>query len=445
MTQKIEESPTRRIWSIAGPSILASLSGATVGIVDIWAIGHLPDQAPLAGLAVGSFLIITLYMLFSFLYMSTVGLVAQSLGAKRSREMVEVVLRSTVLAVAFGIVIVLLSPLIVWASVSIWAPSQAAAEQARDYLTIRLLAMPAIFATMVVLGLLIGIQKARLALYLELLLNGLNVILTLGFVIGLGWQAAGAALGSLVAEWTAALLGCVFVVRLLRSKRILAVLRDSSFWVFQSFRVQLTINGFFLARTLCIQLVFAVLSVSGARLGDSVLAANHVLLQMAFVTSLGLVGMSSATQALVGEAKGAADLRKFHYWARMTGIWSGVVGLAFTSTYWIAGHWIIAAFTDVEVVRAAAQQQLLLIALWPVLAFASYQMDGIFIGATGAKQMLISASVSAVVFYISQAVLAPLYGNTGLWIAFIIFFLSRAVMLFAFYPALSRRVDGSLA
>lgn len=441
MTEVTTKSPSRRIWSIAGPSILANLSGAMVGIVDVWAIGHLSGEAPLAGLAVGSFLIITIYMTFSFLYMGTVGLVAQCFGAKRPREAVEIVLRSAIMALGFGLLIVFLSPAIVGGSIAVWAPSPSAAEEARAYLTIRLFSVPAIFATMVILGFLIGTQKARLALYLELFLNIINVVLTFGLVVGLGWGAAGAALGSLVAEWAAAILGGFLILSLLGRGEVVAVLRDRSFWALRSFRKHASINGFFLARTLFIQLVFATLSVSGARLGDTVLAANHVLLQMVFITSLGLVGMSSATQALVGEAKGAGDRASFHYWSLWTAFWSFLVGLAFALCYWLAGREIIAAFTNIEAVREIAQQQISLIAFWPLFAVWSYQLDGIFIGASGAKQMMWCAGAATLVFIGAQEVLAPIYGNRGLWIAFIIFFSVRALALIAYYPGLARRIS----
>ena len=430
----------RRVWSIAGPSVLANFSGALVGIVDVWAIGHLADEAPLAGLAVGAFVIATLYMIFSFLYMSTIGLVAQSFGARRRRETIAITVRAFVVSIGLGMVILAFSGPLTSAAVAIWDPSLKAAAAARTYLEIRLFSVPAMFVNMAILGFLIGTQRARVALCLELFLNGLNVALTLWFVLGLHWSVKGAALGSLIAEWAAAAAGLAWVLYLLRPARAAALMRRKSFWRFDAFREQASINGFLLTRTVFIQLVFAVLSVSGARLGDAVLAANHVLLQMVFIASLGLMGMSSATQALVGEAKGLGDRPMFHFWSRRTALWSFVVGLAYALVYAVGGQTFIALFTDVESVRATANEQFVLIAAWPALAVWSYQLEGIFIGATAAKQMMWCAGAATAVFIVIHWLLLPILGNQGLWIAFILFFGVRALSLAACYPVLARTV-----
>ena len=170
---------------------MANLSGAMVGIVDVWVIGHLPGEALLAGLAVGAFLITTIYMTFSFLYMGTIGLVAQSFGANRRRNMIEVTLRAFAMAFGLGLLIVVLSSVITWAAIAVWDPTPRAAEAARTYLKIRLFSAPAIFINMAILGFLIGTQRARDALYLELFMNVLNVSLTLLLVLGLGWGVRG--------------------------------------------------------------------------------------------------------------------------------------------------------------------------------------------------------------------------------------------------------------
>jgi multidrug resistance protein, MATE family len=430
----------RRIWRIAGPSILSNLSGALVGIVDVWAIGHLSDEAALAGLAVGAFVMTTIYMTFSFLYMSTIGLVAQSFGANRSRKIIEIVLRACVIGVCLGLIVIACAGFIASASIAIWQASDKTSMLTRVYLDIRLWNAPALFVSMCVSGFLIGTQRARLALYLQLFLNALNAVLVLWFVLGLGLGVAGAAIGTLIAEWSAALAGIVVVMSILRPARALAVVREGAFWRIRSFGEQLAINGFLLARTLIIQLVFAILSVSGARFGDSVLAANHLLLQLVLVTSLGLVGMGSATQALIGQAKGLAKREAFYFWSLRTGLWSFFVALAFAAAYGLPGTAIIAAFTDVENIRAAANQQMVLIAIWPLVAAWSYQFEAIFIGATGAKQMMWSAAFAACVFIVAWWQLAPVFGNTGLWIAFTMFFAARAASLALCYPSLARSI-----
>ncbi len=430
----------RRIWRVAGPAMLANISGALVGIVDIWAIGHLGSEAPLAGLAVGTFFMINLYVLFSFLYMSTVGFVAQSFGFGRRRQIIEVTMRSLVMAAGLGLLVALLSPVLRELTVRVWNPSPEAAEAASTYLGIRMLSAPAIFMSMSIEGFLIGTQRARISLGLDLILNALNTLLTVTFVVGLGWGVAGAATGNLIAEWGAAAAGVAWLVRLIRPARSAATVRRAGFWHLAHFREQATVNTFLFMRTLCVQIVFAMMSVCGARLGDEVLAANHVLLQLVFVATLAIVGMSSATQTLIGEATGAGDRALFHFWSARTAFWSFVVAMAMTLVYGIGGGAIVAAFTNVEGVLAAAERQLHLVALWPVLAVWSYQFDGIFIGATSAKPMLWGAAAGALVFVVLQRLLVGPLGNEGLWIAFILFFITRGVVLVACYRGLGQKI-----
>lgn len=437
---KLKRDTDRRIWRVAGPTMLANISGALVGIVDIWAIGHLGSEAPLAGLAVGAFFMINLYVMFSFLYMSTVGLVAQSFGLGRRRQITEVTMRAIVMAAGLGLLLVLLSPVIREVTVNVWNPSPEAAEAARTYLRIRMLSAPAIFISMTVKGFLIGTQRARISLCLDLFLNALNTVLTVTLVFGLGWGVAGAATGNLIAEWGAAVAGVIWLGYLIRPARVAAMVRRAGFWRLGSFREQASINTFLFMRTLFIQTVFAIMSVSGARLGDDVLAANHILLQLIFVATLAIVGMSNATQTLVGEAIGAGNRALFHFWSARTTLWSFVVAIAMTFACGIGGRAIIAAFTNVEGIRAAADQQLYLVALWPVLAVWSYQLDGIFIGATLAKPMLWGAGVGASVFVVAQWLLVPSLGNEGLWIAFILFFIARGMVLAACYAGLAHKI-----
>lgn len=430
----------KRIWSVAGPAMLANLSGALVSIVDIWAIGHLGSEALLAGLAVGAFFMINLYVLFSFLYMSTVGFVAQSFGPGRGRRMLEVAMRALVMAVALGLLVVLLSPALRAMTLAVWSPSPEATEAAGAYLKIRMLSAPAIFMSMSVRGFLIGTQRARISLYLDLFLNALNALVTVIFVVVLGWGVAGAAAGNLLAEWAAAVAGVVWLVRLIGAARVAVTFRRTGFWRVVHFREQATVNTFLFLRTLCVQIVFGMMSVCGARLGDEILAANHILLQLVFLATLAIVGMSSATQTLVGEATGAGSQALFHFWSVRTAFWSLVVAIALALLYGVGGGAIVAAFTNIEGVRTAADQQLYLVALWPVLAVWSYQFDGIFIGATSAKPMLWGAGAGALVFIVLQWVLIASLGNRGLWVAFTLFFITRGIVLAACYAGLSRKI-----
>jgi len=429
-----------QIWRIAGPSILSNVSTALIGIVDTWAIGHLSEEAPLAGLATGAFVITMIYVTFGFVRMGTTGLAAQAFGANRRRRLVSITLRAIVVGAGVGLLILALSDVIASAAISVWTLSGDTATFARTYLDIRLLGAPAYLVHMGIVGFLIGTQRARTALLIELILNSTNVLLTLWFVIGLDWGVAGAARASVIAEWLAALSGFAIVIMVHGPARVSVVVRQRRFWRLQAFYELTMVNVFILLRTLFLEFVFALLSITGGRLGDDVLAANHILLQLVMLASLGLYGVSSATQALVGAAKGAGSRAMFHFWSRRTAIWALLVSFVYAIAYGLAGKSIVASLTDVESVRAAAYQQIHWFAFLPLIAVWSYQLDGIFIGATGVRPMMWGMSFSAFVFVIAWWQLVPAFGNDGLWAAFIIFFAARALSLAFCYPGLARLV-----
>ena len=432
-SNQVKSNPDVKIWRIAGPSITSNISGAVIGLVDAWAVGHLSGDAPLAGLAVGSFIMVTVYMLFSFFYMSTVGLVAQAVGAKDERRTAEVMARAIALAVVLGVIIITLSKFIVSGSAVLWELNSDAARQAEIYLQIRLFSTPSIFIKMCVSGFLIGKQRAKTALALDLFLNALNVLLTFWFVVGLDKGIGGAAWGNLIAESAAAIAGLVAVLMVVPLSTIRELLKERQFWKLEAFRSQIVINTYLFLRMIIIQVVFSILSTSGSRFGENVLAGNHLLLQMVLVVSLSLAGVGSATQALVGAAIGARDPAAVRFWSLRTAFWCAVVGALYAVGYAVFGTDIIAWFTEAQKVRDAAFEQMPMLALWPLVAIFSYQMDAIFIAATAGKYMMISACAAAIVFVAAAALLVPDFGNRGLWVAFTLFFACRAASLGWFY------------
>ena len=430
----------RRIWGIAGPSILANLSAALVGTVDTWAIGHLPEESLLAGLAVGAFVMTMIAIVLSFLRLGTTGLVAQAYGAGRRGVILRTTLRAIVTGVALGLALLALSRPIGAVAVASWALSGETAAAALTYLEIRFWGLPALLTQLSIIGFLIGVQRARAALLIGLVLNLTNLALTLWFVVGLGWGVAGAASASLIAEWFAGLSALLLVAASFGRRRLVVVLRQRSFWRPEGFRELTRVNATLLAHTLVLELVITLLSITGGRLGDEVLAANHVLLQLLLLASLCLHGIANAAQALIGAAKGAGDRALFHFWSLRTTLWALALSLAFVALYAAAGGAIVDGFTDIASVRTAAHAQFPWFAVLPLVAVWSYQIEGIFVGATGVTEMLAAMVCAALVFLLALWQLVPAYGNAGLWAAFALFLLARGLSLALFYPRLSRLV-----
>ncbi|WP_188873517.1 MATE family efflux transporter [Iodidimonas muriae] len=434
--------PNRRIWRIAAPAIAANISGPLVGVVDTWALGHLPDPAYLAAIAVGAFIFHFVYWSFGFLRMGTTGLVAQAHGAGDEARLLRIVLRSVVLGLGFaGAVLVLQTP-ILHGLFALLNPEAMEAELALRYCLIRIWAAPAILLRVTVIGYLVGIQRTRLALLIELMLNLGNAALTVYLVNVLGFGMEGAAVASLAAEVVAAALAVFVAMRLLGGPALLLAAKDRAFWHLSAFAKLMSVNGFIFMRTLFLLLAFALLWRNSAALGSTVLSTNQVLIQFLMLTSFGLDGIAYAAEALVGMAVGRHDQAALRQMVRLTTLWALALAVLYSVIFWIAGEAIIRSFTDIAQIRALAMGFLHWLIVMPVIAVWSYQFDGIFIGATKTAAMMWTMILAFAVYAVALLVLVPRFGNHGLWGAMMIFLALRGLGLALCYPWLVRNRIG---
>ena len=432
--------PHRRIWAIAGPAILANISGPLVGIVDTWALGHLPDPRFLGAIAVGSFVFHFVYWSLGFLRMGTTGLAAQAFGQGDADLSREILLRSLGLGLAFaGLILVLQAPILAGLFLLL-DPSPETAGLALAYCRIRIWAVPAILLRIAVIGFLVGTQRVRLALLVEVALNLVNAALTVLFVARLGLGIEGAGLASLMAEIFAGALALAIAFRVIGLRAALATLRSVEFRRAAAFGRLLSVNGYIFLRTLFLQLAFALLWRVSAGLGPLTLAANQVLIQFLMLTSFGLDGFAYAAEALVGAAKGRRNRSYFTQTVRLTTLWAMVAAGLYCLGYFAFGHSIIAAFTDLEAVREAAGAHLIWLAAMPVLSVWSYQLDGIFIGATETRAMMLTMLAALLAYAAALASLVPAFGNHGLWAAMAVFLAARGLGLGLAYPRLARNI-----
>ncbi|NIA69047.1 MATE family efflux transporter [Pelagibius litoralis] len=431
----------RRVWKLAGPIMLANLTTPLLGAVDTAVVGHLPDPRFIGGVAVGSLIFSFLFWGFGFLRMGTTGFTAQAFGAGDTAELRAALLRPLALAAVFGLLIILLqAPVRIFA---LWAVDASAAVSGETavYFDVRVWSAPATLANFTVLGWLLGVQRARTALVLQIVLNGINIVLDLIFVLGFGWGVAGVAWATLIAEVSAALLGATIVLhslgrlpggqvfggqdltRLMDRGRLLALFK---------------VNADIFLRTIMLLLAFGVFTSQGAGLGDLTLAGNAVLLQFQTIISHGLDGLAHAAEILVGGAYGAKNRRTFRQAVLVCGLWSLGAALLLSLFFIVAGQAIIALFTDIAAVRQFAEDYLWWIILSPLVSVWSFLLDGVFIGATRTAAMRNAMVLSLICFLAAAWLLVPAFGNHGLWLSFTLFMAARAVTMGLYYPALER-------
>ena len=433
----------RRVWALAGPIMLANLTTPLLGAVDTAVVGHLPDAKYIGGVAVGSLIFSFLFWGFGFLRMGTTGFSAQAFGAGDRPELRAALLRPLALAAGFGLLAILVqSPV---RQVALWAvdPSAAVSGEATAYFDIRIWSAPAALANLTVLGWLLGVQRARAALVLQIALNGINIVLDLVFVLGFGWGVAGVAWATLIAEVSAAVLGLAIVLRSLEplsSRLDLGQLMDRRKLV-ALFKVNVDI----FLRTIMLLLAFGTFTAQGAGMGDLGLAGSAVLVQFMTIISYGLDGLAHAVEILAGSAFGARNRRTFRQAVIACGLWSLVAAVLLTIVFALAGSSLIALMTDIESVRDTAGTYLWWVVLSPLVSVWSFLLDGIFIGATRTAAMRNAMLLSLLFFLAVVWLLVPAWGNHGLWLAFMLFLTARAITLGFYYPALERAASRPLA
>jgi MATE family multidrug resistance protein len=432
------DQPTQSVWRLAVPIILSNLSTPLLGAVDTAVMGHQPDAAYVGAVAVGAMVFSFLYWGFGFLRMGTTGFAAQAFGAGDRDELRATLGRPLLLAVLLGALLLAVQAPIGWAAFWLVEASPQVEDFAREYYAIRIWSAPFALTNYAVLGWLLGTQRARTALVLQVVLNGTNAVLDLVFVYGLGWTIAGVAAASLIAEIVAAGLGlsiCAILVRREGGRWDWGRITDRERLV-KLFRV----NRDIFLRTLSLIFAFAYFTARGAEMGETRLAANAILMQLQQFLSFGLDGFAHAAEILAGNAIGAKDRPGFRRACRAATVSALALAGGAALVFALAGPGLVGLFTDIEEVRATAGQYLPWMVLSPFVSVWPFMLDGIFIGATRTTAMRNAMLVSLAVYLAACWTLIPLFDNHGLWASLLIFMAARGLTLGWYFPALERSV-----
>ncbi len=433
----------RRIWRLAAPAILSNLTVPLLAAVDTAVAGHLAAPAYLGGVALGGLVFSFVFWSFGFLRMGTTGLTAQAAGAGDAQALRLILWRGLIVALVLGLGLMVLQQPILGITRRLVAASDDVHEVAGLYITIRIWAAPAALGNYVILGWLLGRQAARLALLLQLVINGTNAILAITFVFALGWGVAGIAAATACADGIGLILGLVVVRGRLGSFATLP--RFAELFDRQALRRLIAVNRDIFLRTLCLLAAFAYFTARGARAGDTVLAANAVLLNFQSFMAYGLDGFAQAAEALVGAAIGAADRGDYRRATQLSFGWALAAATLFSLVFALCGSVIIDLLTDLPEIRSTALRFLPWVALSPLISVWSFQLDGIFIGATRTRELRNGMVLAMGIFLLAAEVLQPVWGNHGLWAALMIFMAARAVALGAYLPRIERQMATSPA
>lgn len=421
----------RDIWRIALPMILSNISVPLLGMVDTGVTGHLDSPAYLGAVAIGATIFGFLYTGVNFLRMGTTGIAAQRFGADDAEGLRTSLGQAMIAALSIAILLLLLQVPIGSAALHLLGPGPAISGHALEYFSIRIWSAPATLANYALIGWFIGLQNARIPLLIVVVANSVNIALDLLFVVGLGMTVDGVAAASVIAEFSGLSVGLAFAARELRRRgghwNVAQLASPGAYAAFFSINVHLFV------RTLSLMFTFAFVTAQGARLGALVLAANAILMNLQNLLSFALDGFAHAAEALVGKAVGRRSREALQNAVDLTLRWSLYVAVGFSILFLLGGPLFVKLLTDLPAVRETTLRYLPWVVASPLVSVWSFLYDGVFVGATRAREMRDIMLVSTFAIFVPAWYLLQFLGNDGLWLAFLLFMASRGLGMHYYY------------
>lgn len=417
-----------QVVKLALPVMLSQIAIAVTGVVDTAVMGLTGDKVDLAAVGIATVTFSFLYWGFGFLRMSTTGLVAQAIGAERPKDARKVFQQAILLGACFGLMLLGLAPFLVGIIFSPFGAETDVVDLAQQYFSLRIWGAPALLVTYALSGWLLGTGRTGALLAFQIVMNLVNVILDLWFVLGLGWGLSGIAIGTVIAEWVAVLFGLCLVARSLKP--------ETNLMDWASLKTVFRANRDILIRTLALLFCFAWFTRSGASQGTAALAGNEILLQFITVSMFVLDGIAFIAEKEVGEAYGARDRRRIKRAMMVTSRLALTFGAFISLSYFLIGPPILNALIADTEARDVALAYMPYCALVPLIGVPAWQLDGFFLGATQGRAIRLAGLFMAAAYLVCDSVLRPFYGNSGVWIALVLMYVFRAMGLAVFMPQL---------
>tara|TARA_R110000868_G_scaffold120773_3_gene320608 strand:+ start:17299 stop:18642 length:1344 start_codon:yes stop_codon:yes gene_type:complete len=427
----------------AMPLVIANASVPLAGVVDTFVLGLSGDKSDLGGVALGGAIFSVFYWSFYFLRMGTTGLTAQADGADDHAETQRIVLRALAIASLLGVTVWLLRDAIAWGGFAILQGEPGVEAKGADYLLARTWGAPAALATFALTGWLIGLGRNSATLAIYAVFSGINIVLDLWFVLGLGYGPGGVGAATAIAEWGGLITALGFCWHALSRQGGWAagVLDRARLLDAGAIAEMFNVNINLMIRTWSLVIGFTWFANAGARQGTAILAGNHVLLQVITLWAFILDAFAFVAETEAGRAFGRRSLAGLRRAVRLTGEPMFAAGAAFAVLTFLFGPMALSALIEDEEARRAAITYLPWCAMVPLLGAGAWLMDGVFIGTTSGKILRNAGLASVAVYLAADALLSPAWGNTGVWAAFLVFYVARGGTLMLAYPSLEKRLQ----
>ena len=427
-------SMNRKILQLAVPNIISNVTVPLLGLVDLALMGHMKSEVYIGAIALGGVIFNFLYWGFGFLRMSTSGFTAQAFGENNDSESIAILFRALLVAVVAGIIMLVLQSPISWLSFKVIGGSPEVEHLANQYFRIRIWAAPAALSLFVFNGWFLGMQNARFPMIIAILVNVVNIILSLFFVFGLGMKSDGVALGTALSQYLGLITAWILFSK--KYKNLVQLVSKHKLFNMEFIWRFFKVNSDIFIRTFCIIAVHTFFTSKSASMNDTILAVNSLLLQFLLFFSFFIDGFAYAGEALVGRYVGARSLTDLKQVVRLLFFWGTGLAIVFTILYLPGVKPVLHLLTSQEDVIQNAMPFLPWVIALPLASFASFIWDGIYIGATSSKAMRNSLLASTfLVFVPAYYFLNPLWDNHALWLSILLFSIARGAFQTFWYKS----------
>lgn len=424
--------------AIAIPFMLATVTQPLLGAVDTAIIGRLEEASYIASVAIGSTIFSTIYWLCGFLRVSTSAFAAQSLGRKEEIDRYTAYFRPMFIALLISSIFVVLQILIKHAAILVYRPEPDVMIHAMTYFDILIWGAPFVLLGYVNIGWLMGRGYARETLILQISMNVLNILLDSILVLILDFGVAGVAYGTLIAQVFGFAAGIYIIARKLELRKIFVYKKQVLDVV--AFKKIMGVNTDLIIRTICLLIMTNMFVAKGTDFGTVTLAANALLFQIQYLISYMFDGLANASSVFAGKATGEKNPRELKKVLSISNIHTAFMSVVLSAGMLLLGNYLIPVFTSIQDVIIVSQEYVLWLVIFPVVVGIGLVYYGIFTGCTYTPPIRDSMLISLGIFVAAYFLLVPLYGNHGLWCAFILFSLARSVFLSIYTGKLQRNV-----
>ncbi|MEM6321161.1 MAG: MATE family efflux transporter [Bacteroidota bacterium] len=413
---------TKEVLRLAIPNIISNISVPLLSSVDTALMGQL-SALHIGAVGVGSMIFNFIYWNFGFLRMGTTGITAQAYGQQSDKAVLLTLGRAMLIAIALAILIILLQVPFARLSFYLMNLSEAQLPLVAEYFYIRIWAAPATLGLYALMGWYFGMQNAVYPLILTVTINVINILASFFFIKYLGFEVAGVAYGTVIAQYVGLLLAIVLFFY--KYRHLLPNLTQAGLLQWQELQQFLSINGDIFIRTFCLTFAFGFFYSQSSVGGEQLLAINVILLQFLNWMSYGIDGFAFASESLVGKYFGAKQPTQLKTAIRLSFSMAMGLGGLYSLVYFVFGPAIVGIFSNQSSVVSATQPYLIWMVIFPILSTPCYIWDGIFIGLTASKAMRDSMLVALVIYLAVHFLVKTPLGNHGLWFALLVFMMAR--------------------